>query len=75
MDITLKLELGKLLATIDTLSRELSPEDALLLFRHLGTKQEALRKRLSVQGVFTVKSNGSNGSNGVKVLSQVAAKA
>lgn len=73
MDISLKLELGRLLATIDTLSRELSPEDALLLYRHLGTKQEALRKRLSVQGIFQQKVT-TNGNGSVKVLSQVAQK-
>jgi hypothetical protein len=66
MDIATKIELGKLLGTIDTLSRELSPEDALLLYRHLGTKQEALRKRLSVQGVF--KKVSTNGNNGVRVI-------
>jgi len=70
MDTTTQFEMAKALAVIDTLGRNLPTEEALNLFRHVGTRQEALRKRLSREGAFKTTIAQ---SSGIKVLSAVSA--
>lgn len=69
-DLNTKLQLATALATIETLGRELPIEEALELFRHLGTRSAVLRQRLSREGCFNKAiANGRS----VTVLSAVVA--
>ena len=52
MDANHQIELAKALAVIDTLGRSLPTDEAYELYRHIGTRQELLRKRLGREGVF-----------------------
>ena len=70
-DLNTKLELARLLASIETFGRELSVEDALEFYRHLGTRSAIIRQRLSREGCFR-ENRISNGQT--VILSAVAAK-
>ena len=52
MDTNLRIELNKALAVIETMGRDLPTDEAYELYRHIGTRQELLRKRLSRDGAF-----------------------